>query len=119
RVIAPGAAVHAEAHGLRVEHGTDVTVLISEATDYDGFAGRHTADPVAASAADLQRVAGRSVTQLHAAHVADFRSWFDRFSLQLGRVDDAREKMSTRARLDAYGDGGDPGFAALYFQYAR
>jgi alpha-L-fucosidase 2 len=27
--------------------------------------------------------------------------------------------MSTRARLDAYGDGGDPGFAALYFQYAR
>lgn len=119
RVIAPGAAVHADAHGIRVEHGTEVTVLISEATDYDGFAGRHSADPLAASAADLQRVAGRSVPQLHAAHVADFRSWFDRFSLQLGTPDSAREKMSTRARLDAYADGGDPAFAALYFQYAR
>ncbi|GAA0263944.1 glycoside hydrolase family 95 protein [Rhodanobacter caeni] len=119
RVIAPGASVHADAHCLRVEHGTDVTVLISEATDYDGFAGRHTADPVAASAADLRRVAGRSVAQLHAAHVADFRSWFDRFSLQLGSANSAREAMSTRSRLAAYGAGGDPGFAALYFQYAR
>jgi alpha-L-fucosidase 2 len=101
RVIAPGASVHADAHGIRVEHGTDVTVLISEATDYDGFAGRHTTDPVAASATDLQRVASHSVAQLHAVHVADFSSWFDRFSLQLGSVDNTRETMSTRARLDA------------------
>lgn len=119
RVVAPGATVDSDQQGVHVEHATDVTLLISEATDYDGFAGRHTLDPLGASADDLQRVAGRPVAALHKAHVDDFRSWFDRFSLQLGRPDVAREAMSTRARLDAYAGGGDPGFAALYLQYAR
>src|SRR6185312_11768094 len=119
QVIAPGAIVHADRAGVHVRDGTDVTVLVSAATDYDGFAGRHTADPLAASAADLQRVAGRSADALHAAHVADFRRWFDRVALQLGASDRTREQMPTDARLAAYVDGKDPGFAALYFQYAR
>ncbi|HWU76100.1 MAG TPA: glycoside hydrolase family 95 protein [Rhodanobacter sp.] len=119
RIVAPGAMVHAENDGVHVEHGTDVTLLVSEATDYDGFAGRHTVDPLAASAADMQRVAGRPVTELHAAHVADFRGWFDRFRLQLASLDATRAAMSTDARLEAYPDGKDAGFAALYLQYAR
>lgn len=119
RVIAPGATVHADHAGVHVRNGTDVIVLVSAATDYDGFAGRHTADPLAASAADLRRVAGRSPDALHAAHVADFRYWFDRVALQLGAPNHARERMPTDARLAAYADGGDPDFAALYFQYAR
>jgi len=119
RVLAPGAQVHADHDGVHVSHATEATLLISEATDYDGFAGRHTADPVAASAEDLRRVADRSPEALHAAHVADFRPWFDRAALQLGTPDPTREAMPTRQRLAAYADGHDPDFAALYFQYAR
>lgn len=119
RVIAPGAKVYADGAGVHVQNATQVTVLISAATDYDGFAGRHTSDPPTASADDLRRVGGRSPDALHAAHVADFRHWFDRVSLQLGAPDAAREKLPTPARLEAYADGKDPDFAALYFQYAR
>ena len=119
RVIAPGADIRAEGNGIHIQGVREVTLLISEATDYDGFAGRHTADPLAASARDLYRVASRSVAELHAAHVADFRPWFDRVSLQLGTPQAARRQMPTDARLQAYSDGGEPGLVALYFQYAR
>lgn len=119
RVVAPAADMRAEGDGIRIQGARDVTLLITEATDYDGFAGRHTADPLAASASDLQRVASRSVADLHAAHMADFRPWFDSVSLQLGSPQATRQQMPTDARLQAYVDGGDPGLAALYFQYAR
>ena len=119
QVIAKGARIHSDKDGVHVRGGSDVTLLISEATDYEGFAGRHTADPLAATAADMARVAGRSPHQLRRDHVADFRAWFDRFSLHLGPADAARQELPTPARLQAFADGKDANFAALYLQYAR
>lgn len=119
QVIAKGARMHSDKDGVHVQGGSDVTLLISEATDYDGFAGRHTADPLAASAADLARAVGRSPDELRRAHLADFRRWFDLFSLHLGAADAARQQLSTPARLQAFADGKDAALAALYLQYAR
>src|SRR4030095_1216862 len=40
---------------LHVRNATEVTLLISAATDYMGFAGRHTPDPASASLVDLEQ----------------------------------------------------------------
>jgi alpha-L-fucosidase 2 len=119
QVIAADARMHSDQAGVHVHGASDVTVLISAATDYDGFAGRHTADPLAASAADLARAASRSPGDLRKAHLADFRRWFDLASLRLGPPNAARREMPTPERLKAFADGKDADFAAIYLQYAR
>lgn len=120
RAVTRGGQVQVEDKSLRVSGADEVTLLLTAATDYQGFAGRHTRDPLAASAADLNRAAAKSYAALVAAHVADYRSYFNRASLTLGPADGEAAKLATPARLKAIADGNDdPGLAALYFQYGR
>jgi alpha-L-fucosidase 2 len=115
-----GGRVVAIDDGLRVEDADDVLLLWTAATDYRGFAGRQTLDPLAASAEDLRRVAGKSYAQLRAAHRVDYRQWFSRVALSLGPSNPAVEGLPIPARLRAVAAGApDPGLAALYFQYGR
>jgi alpha-L-fucosidase 2 len=53
--------------------------------------------------------------QLLAAHSADHRSLFSRVHIDLG----AHSPRPTNQRIAEFKSGGDPGLAALYFQYAR
>ena len=61
-----------------------MTLLIAAATDYQGFAGRQTKDPLAATSDDLNKAAKKSYESLRQAHVADYQKYFQRVSLQLG-----------------------------------
>jgi alpha-L-fucosidase 2 len=120
RALHRGGQVKVEEKTLRVSNADEVLLLLTAATDYQGFAGRHTADPLAATAADLNKAAARSYSTLKAAHVADFQSYFNRVSLWLGPESDEAALRPTPARLKAIAEGGrDAGLAALYFQYGR
>ncbi|MBM3500718.1 MAG: glycoside hydrolase family 95 protein, partial [Armatimonadetes bacterium] len=123
RVRARDGQVVAEGSRLRIEGATEALVLLTAATDYDGFAGRHTTEPEAASLADLERASRKSWTELRKAHVADYRGHFDRVSLTLddGSPPGAEAaKRPTNRRLVALKEGGtDPSLMALYFQYGR
>jgi alpha-L-fucosidase 2 len=123
RVRGKGGTVSGEGGTLRIEGANEVVLLITAATDYDGFAGRHTPDPVAASLADMERAARRSWRELRARHVADYRKYFDRVSLTLddGSAESAEAaKLPTNRRLVALKEGGsDPALMALYFQFGR
>lgn len=123
RVLAKGGTVAAEDGSLRVAGADQVVLLITAATDYSGFAGRHTPDPLATSGDDLERAAQRSWRSLRSRHVADYRSYFDRVQLELA---DGAEKsvetaqLPTNRRLVALVQGGsDPALMALYFQFGR
>ena len=65
---------------------TLVGLLVAAATDYQGFAGRNTPDPVAATADDIARATGKTLAQLRSAHVADHRGYFDRVGIRLDDV---------------------------------
>jgi len=123
RALHTGGKVSVTGDRLRVDSADEVVLLVAAATDYQGFAGRNTPDPVAATAEDIARAAGKSFAELRSAHVADHRSYFDRVSL---RLDDGKEGSRTAAnlptddRLAVLAKGGsDPALAALYFNYGR
>ena len=74
-----------------------------------------TADPAARVAAALDPAARESVDALRAAHIRDYQQLFNRVTLEVG----PSMRVPTDERVRAFGDGGDPGLAALYFQYGR
>ncbi|WP_409267776.1 glycosyl hydrolase family 95 catalytic domain-containing protein [Massilia sp. BHUDP2] len=109
--------------GIRIRDASEVTLLLSAATSFNGFdkcpdsAGK---DERALAHAYLERAATRDAAALRAAHVADFRALFDRMSLVINPGADDRSALPLERRLQEYTDGGaDPALEALYVQFGR
>lgn len=123
RALNKGGRVSVADNTLRVEAADEVLLMVAAATNYQGFAGRGTADPAKATADDIAKASAKSYTDLRAAHVAEHRTFFDRVSLTLGdgkQESTATAKLPTDERLAAVEIGGaDPALAALYFNYGR
>jgi len=108
--------IRAENGEIFVENATEVVLSLTAATNYARFARLSDMDPEAACL-DQQRRARRPWKQLLREHVEDYRSWFSRFSLDLGP---GRDDLPAPERLRAaYEQGGDAALAALYCQYGR
>jgi alpha-L-fucosidase 2 len=120
RVLNRGGDVSVHGNDLSVSKANEVILLISAATDYQGFAGRETKDPLAASLNDLNKAAKKSYTALRKEHIADYQKYFDRVSLYLKPANAAAAVQPTPERIVwAKNNGGDPSLAALYFNFGR
>ncbi len=120
RVLHRGGELSAGTNLLDLRHADEATLLITAATDYQGFAGRRSRDPVAASLADLDRAVVKSYDSLRKTHVADYQKYFNRVSLQLEPADAEVAAQPTPRRIEwADAHAGDPGLAALYFNFGR
>ncbi|MBS1827401.1 MAG: glycoside hydrolase family 95 protein [Acidobacteria bacterium] len=117
RAMAKGGSVRVENGQLRVRDADEVLLLITAATDYMGFAGRRTADPLRASLADLERAAAKPYAGLREAQMADHQRYYGRASLTLGPANAAAAALPVPQRMR--GQQPDPGLAALYFQFGR
>ena len=118
RLLARGGFVKTAGNMLVVEHADEVLLLLAAATDYQGFAGRHLADPLAATQSDLDKAARKSCDELRAAQQADHEKWFNRVDLKLPAT--ANSVLPTDKRLAAFAQGAeDPALAALYFNFGR
>lgn len=118
-----GGTVAVEGEELHVKNADEAVLLVAAGTNYQGFAGRNTPDPLQATADDIARAIKKPYQELRFAHVADHRSYFDRVSLNLADGADASRKaavLPTDQRHAALSKGGsDPALAALYFNYGR
>jgi alpha-L-fucosidase 2 len=121
KVLTKGGSVQTVGNRLRVSDADEVTLLVAAGTNYMGFAGRRTADPLAATANDIAKALAKGFDNLLADHIKDHRSYFDRVSLQLGGADAAKAaEMPTDQRLMEFAKGqADPALAALYFNFGR
>lgn len=120
RAINQGGNLSVTENKIKIENADEVTLFITAATDYQGFAGRKTANPLQASLDDLSKVLKKNYRKLFAAHVSDFQKYFNRVNFSLPSADAEALKKTTPERLKAFGDGmKDASFAALYFQYGR
>jgi alpha-L-fucosidase 2 len=120
RVHNRGGTASTEGKSVNVKGADEVLLFVTAATDYMGFAGRRTVDPLAASSRDMQKAASKTFGQLVNAHVADHRRYFDRVTLKLGPSNPSSSALPTPARLRAAAEGAsDSGLAALYFQFGR
>jgi alpha-L-fucosidase 2 len=105
---------------LLISRADEVTVQVTAATNYGGFAGRHSHDAEFAALQDMRAAAQRSYALLLARHQADYRSYFRRVSLAMGDGDAMLEQRTAADRLAAAHRGAnDPGLVALYFQFGR
>ena len=114
RVLPTGGTRQANGDALVVRDADAVTLLIAAATSYRTYEDV-TADPAARVAAAIDPASRKSIETLRAAHVHDYQQLFNRVTLDLG----ASKGRPTDERVRAFSDGGDPGLAALYFQYGR
>jgi alpha-L-fucosidase 2 len=120
RVLNNGGEVLVHGSVLSVSKANEVVILIAAATDYQGFAGRQTKDPLAATLDDLNKAAKKSCKSLRKAHIADYQKYFQRVLLQLDPLDATAASKPTSERIKAAAGGpGDPGLAALYFNFGR
>ena len=108
---------------IAIDNATEVVLLISATTSFNGFdhcpysEGR---DEHQANLDHLAKASQQTYAQLLQAHLADFHHYFDRVSLALNPTEADRSPLATDERLEAYGHGtADSNLEALYFQYGR
>jgi alpha-L-fucosidase 2 len=114
RVLPAGGSRRASGDAVVVRDADAVTLLIAAATSYRTY-DDVSADPAARVAAALDPASRKSIDALRATHVRDYQQLFNRVTLDLG----SSTSQPTDERVRAFGDGADPGLAALYFQYGR
>ena len=77
-------------------------------------------DPLSSVLADLGAVGNETYGSIRNAHVADYQTYFNRTTLNLGTSTGVQRNQTTSARLTALGNGTfDPEIANLYFQFGR
>ncbi len=112
--------------GVHVRQATEVVVLVSAATSFNGFdkcpdsQGR---DEEALAAASLRGARGRGYASLRRRHLADYQDLFNRVGLALqnpATTATPAAGLPTDERLRAYtGGAADAELESLYFQFGR
>jgi alpha-L-fucosidase 2 len=119
-ILNRGGQIFFKENTVEVRGSNEAILLVAAATDYRGFAGRQTKDPVAQTWNDLNGVAAKSYRNLRKAHMSDYQKYFHRVSLQLGPENADEAMKSTPERLNAFKSGAtDPALAALHFNFGR
>ena len=120
RVLHHGGRVSVLKTTLTVQNADEAVVLIAAATDYQGFAGRQTKDPLAATLNDLNLASKKSFRALKQAHIRDYQKYFQRVALRLDPLNMGETQRPTPERIEGAKEGpGDPSLATLYFNFGR
>ena len=109
--------------GLRVEGASDVIVIVSAATSFNGpdrLPDIDGLDENALAKEYADAASAKEPEQVKSDHIADYQSLFNTFTLDLGTTDDNVEGLTTDRRLKRYAAGAeDPGLEEAYIQFGR
>jgi alpha-L-fucosidase 2 len=108
-----GGKVIADSKKLTISNADEVVLLVATGTDFKN------PDFPNSVYREMERASVKKYSDLKKAHIAEYRKYFNRVSLNLP-VNPEREKMTTPERLVAFAkDPDDNGLVNLYFQYGR
>src|ERR1035437_7878586 len=116
RVLTDGGTITATNDSLAVTNADAVMILIAAATSYKNFQDV-SGDPEAIVKGQIAATAKKPFDKLLAAHTKEHQRLFRRVSLDVGTSDSM--KLPTDERIKNFGNGNDPQFGSLYFQYGR
>jgi alpha-L-fucosidase 2 len=119
RAVNKGGQVSVRGNTLIIRNADEATLLVTAATDYQGFAGRHTEDPSAVTLAEIKKASGKSFGSLREAHIKDYQKYFHRVSLRLGPTASGAAGKPVPERIELEKENGDPSLAALCFNFGR
>jgi len=122
KVRTTGGQVTATGDRLNISGADEATLLLTEATSYNGFdhsPGHAGKDPAAEAGAHMKRAWAIPYNALLQEHLGDYRRLFQRVSLDLGQ-DAGAVKLPTDKRIQLF-DSTHKDFQlqALYYQYGR
>jgi alpha-L-fucosidase 2 len=116
QVMADGGQTIANTNSIDVTNANSATILIAIATSYKSFDNVN-GDPDATVKAQLKAAAKIKPDVLLSRHTKEHQRLFRRVSLDVGKSD--AMKLPTNERIANFGNGQDPQFAELYFQFGR
>ena len=111
-----GGKVSATDTSLIIEKANAVTVYISIGTNYVNYKDI-SGNEAAKATRFLQEAIKKNYAAIKATHMAAYKKYFNRLSLDLGTTD-AVDKP-TNVRIAEFAQSNDPALAALYFQFGR
>ena len=109
--------------GIHIKNATEVVLLVSAATSFNGFdkcPDKQGKDEHAIVNSNLKSAIQKNFTTLLSEHKADFHHFFNRVSLKFNDpASDEKRKQPTDIRLENYTKTKDLDLEALYFQFGR
>lgn len=102
--------------GIIIKGADSATLIISGATNFKNYHDV-SGDAKKKTGAILGSALKKTYIKLKEKHLADYQALFGRVSIDLGSTDSAGKP--TDERISGFAKGGDPGLAALYFQFGR
>ena len=124
KVLNTGGRVTADTSGISVKNATEVLLLLSAATSFNGFdkcPDSQGKDENKIATALLEAAKKRSWAALLDKHLTDYHTFFNRVVFTLATpADNGNAALPTDERLLHYTEGAvDPSFETMYFQYGR
>ncbi|MBF8963607.1 glycoside hydrolase family 95 protein [Pontibacter sp. FD36] len=113
---AEGGKVTSTPEGVQVSGANAATIYISIGTNFKNYKDLSSIGE-AKAASLLTSAVKKKYKKAKAEHIAFYRNYFDRASLNLGTT--AAMQKPTDERLAAFASSNDPHLAALYFQFGR
>ena len=120
-VLNDGGSLKAADGKIAFTGANSLTIFLAADTNYlndysKGWRGQDPHEPVSAH---IAAAAKQSYKDLLSAHVKDYRSLFDRVSIDLGKTAATAAQAPTDKRLANYKRAQDAGLESLFFQYGR
>lgn len=114
-VSAEGGNVKVENDKITVSGATSATIIVSSGTNFVSY-NDVSGNAQKQASLYMNKAQKKKYETLLSEHEAAFAAQMGRVSLDLGT---SRTDLETPTRVDKFNDGGDPGLAALMFQYGR
>ena len=121
QVVTVKGRVRVQNGALSVSNATEVVLLASSATSFNGFdksPGLEGKDPDAIADFHLRNAATKSYGTLRRRHLEDFQKLFKRVAIDLGSPSLGALDLATDERMARFG-ANDPALVALHYQYGR
>ena len=121
RVLHEGGTISTRGDRILFQGCNELTLLLAADTNYlnereKGWKGEH---PRGRLTKQLDDAAAKGHEALLRAHIEDYQSLYNRFSITLGKPDPSKQVMTTAQRVESYQPGNDPGLETLLYRYAR
>ena len=116
RILHKGGDLTASESGLSLSGADEATVLVSTGTSFVNYKDI-TADADKEASEILEAASAVKYDAMRKSHVAEYRKYFDRVTLDLGTTPAAA--ATTDVRINDFAAGDDPQLVELYFQFGR
>lgn len=116
KIKTEGGEIITENDFLKIQEADSVTMYISIASNFKNYKDL-SIDENEKAAEYLSALGNKEAEEIYKAHLEDYKTYFNRVSLDLGQTEAA--KLPTNERIVNFKTGDDPALVSLYFQFGR